>query len=140
MTSCISFPMASFELISIIICVLMCFAMSPIDALDDFNQNYYPLWGQNHITFLNHSTEVQLFLDKSSGIICITFFIPHLRNFIEMLLWSLQTFTYDFYQMVNDAGAGFHSKLQYKSGLFTIRMKISNNKTDGVITSFYVCY
>ncbi|CAN4101318.1 unnamed protein product [Withania somnifera] len=38
--------------------------------------------------------------------------------------------------MVNDAEAGFRSKLQYESGLFTIRMKIPNKKTNGVITNF----
>ncbi|KAK4338681.1 hypothetical protein RND71_043168 [Anisodus tanguticus] len=40
--------------------------------------------------------------------------------------------------MFNDAGAGFRSKLQYESGLFTMRMKIPNNKTNGVITTFYL--
>lgn len=42
--------------------------------------------------------------------------------------------------MVYDAGAGFKSKLQYESGLFTVRIKISDKKTNGVITAFYVRY
>ncbi|XP_059290011.1 putative xyloglucan endotransglucosylase/hydrolase protein 1 [Lycium ferocissimum] len=101
MTGCISLSMASFGLMSIIICILLFFALAPINAMVDFNQNYYPLWGQNHITFLNQSTAVQLLLDRNSG-------------------------------------AGFRSKLQYESGLFTIRMKIPDKKTNGVITTFYL--
>uniref|UniRef100_A0A3Q7H1P8 Xyloglucan endotransglucosylase/hydrolase n=1 Tax=Solanum lycopersicum TaxID=4081 RepID=A0A3Q7H1P8_SOLLC len=37
--------------------------------------------------------------------------------------------------MINDAGgAGFKSKTQYNSGLFTLRIKMSDKKTDGMIT------
>ncbi|WMV36131.1 hypothetical protein MTR67_029516 [Solanum verrucosum] len=41
--------------------------------------------------------------------------------------------------MVNDAGgAGFKSKIQYESGLFTLRIKMPAKKTNGVITAFYL--
>lgn len=76
MASCISLSMASFEFMSIIICILMYFALSPIYAMVDFNQYYNPLWGQNHITYLNQSTEVQLLLDQSG--ISLTNFYTYL--------------------------------------------------------------
>ncbi|KAI3469007.1 hypothetical protein Pfo_025670 [Paulownia fortunei] len=38
------------------------------------------------------------------------------------------------------SGAGFRSKLEYGSGLFHIRMKIPQNKTGGIVTSFYLDY
>ena len=41
-------------------------------------------------------------------------------------------------QLDNKSGAGFRSKFQYGSGLFHIRMKIPDKKTEGVITSFYL--
>lgn len=33
----------------------------------NFDQNYVPLWANNHITRLYNGTEVQLLLDQSSG-------------------------------------------------------------------------
>ncbi|KAM3307104.1 hypothetical protein P3S67_008847 [Capsicum chacoense] len=84
-----------------LIILLLFFTLSPIYAMDNFYQYYYPKWGQNHMTFLNESNEVQLLFDRQSG-------------------------------------AGFKSKLQYESGLFTIRLKLPPKKTNGVITTFYV--
>ncbi|KAM3373814.1 hypothetical protein P3S68_012528 [Capsicum galapagoense] len=84
-----------------LIILLLFFTLSPIYAMDNFYQYYYPKWGQNHMTFLNESNEVQLLLDRQSG-------------------------------------AGFKSKLQYESGLFTIRLKLPSKKTNGVITAFYL--
>ncbi|CAK9163448.1 unnamed protein product [Ilex paraguariensis] len=37
-------------------------------ADNTFNQNYFALWGLNHFTLLNQGSEVQLLLDKSSGL------------------------------------------------------------------------
>ncbi|KAM3307103.1 hypothetical protein P3S67_008846 [Capsicum chacoense] len=84
-----------------LIILLLFFTPSPIYAMNYFDQYYYPKWGQNHMTFLNESIEVQLLLDRQSG-------------------------------------AGFKSKIQYESGLFIIRLKLPPQKTNGVITAFYL--
>ncbi|KAL9178089.1 hypothetical protein ABFS82_01G102500 [Erythranthe guttata] len=36
------------------------------------------------------------------------------------------------------SGAGFRSKLDYQFGMFHIRMKIPDKKTEGIVTSFYL--
>ncbi|KAL8063659.1 hypothetical protein ABFS82_01G040200 [Erythranthe guttata] len=40
--------------------------------------------------------------------------------------------------MDTSSGAGFRSKLDYGSGLFRIRMKIPEKKTEGIVTCFYL--
>ncbi|KAG6409704.1 hypothetical protein SASPL_127746 [Salvia splendens] len=40
--------------------------------------------------------------------------------------------------MDKSSGAGFRSKLEYRSGLFHVRMKIPERKTGGIVTCFYL--
>lgn len=40
--------------------------------------------------------------------------------------------------MDRSSGAGFRSKLDYRSGLFHIRMKIPEKRTGGIVTCFYL--
>lgn len=35
-------------------------------------------------------------------------------------------------------GSGFHSKMKYGSGFFTMRLKLPKKDTTGLITTFYV--
>ncbi|PIN01387.1 Xyloglucan:xyloglucosyl transferase [Handroanthus impetiginosus] len=41
-------------------------------------------------------------------------------------------------KMDRSSGAGFRSKLDYGAGLFHIRMKIPDRKTEGIVTAFYL--
>lgn len=118
------------------LCIIVCalcglvngaFPRTPVAV--PFEKYYVPCWSDDHITFINGGSEVQLMLDKNSG---------ELKPIFSTCIVNIIT-AGAHCRVIIFTGTGFESKESYLFGYFSMSMKMVGGDSAGVVTAFYVC-